>query len=217
MGRQGFEALAVILLSLATIGTAWCSRQAFVWSTESTQLSIQSVARGRDASDFRVKANQVFTLDIFLFSQYLNAHNASNEPFADFYSRQFSPELKQAYEVQTRSSKVPNGPIDPFTKDVYQRPLLSQADTLESESARMWYESLGAAKTGQHYALISVLLATALFFSGTAPQFEMRRKRCIVLTLGLAALLIAFGMFITVPRPSGRWGATLNVPRDGNR
>jgi hypothetical protein len=150
-----------------------------------------------------MKANQAYTLDIFLFSQFLNAHNRTNEPLADFYARQFSPELRQAYVAQTRSSKIPSAADDPFTKELYQSSLLPMADALESQSERMWYQSLEAAKAGQQYTLISVLLATALFFSGTAPQFETLRKRRIVLTLGLAALLIAVGMFIIMPTPSG--------------
>ena len=211
--RRGFEALAVILLSLATVGMAWCSYQATVWAAESTQLSMQSVARGSDASDLRIKANQAFILDIILFSQYLNAHNASNEPLAEFYARQFSPEFKQTYEAQIRSSKLTNVPTDLFTKDLYQSPLLARADRLESESERMWYNSIEAATAGQQYTLISVLLATALFFSGTAPQFERPRKRRIVLTLGLAALLTAFGMFITLPKPSaGRTPSSKATP-----
>lgn len=201
--RQGFEALAVILLSLATVGMAWCSYQASAWSTQSTKQSMQSVARSRDAWLFRIKANQVYTLDIFLFSQYLNAHNQSNEPLADFYARQFSPELKRAYEAQTSSSKRPNAPADPFTTNNYQSPFLARADVLEPESERMWRQSLEASKTAGHYTLISVLLAMALFFGGTAPQFETPLKRRIVLTLGLATLLIAFGMFIALPRPAG--------------
>ena len=129
--RQGFEALAVILLSLATVGMAWCSYQAFVWNAKSTQQSIQSIACSRNAWIFRIKANQMYTLDIFLFSQYLNAHSASNEPLADFYARQFSPELKQAYEAQIRSAKLPNAPTDPFTTNSYQSPVLAQADALD--------------------------------------------------------------------------------------
>jgi len=191
---------------------AWCSYQASLWNSQSTVLSTQSSARGRDASDFRIKANQAFILDIFLFSQYLNAHNASNEPLADFYARQFSPEFKQTYETQIKSSKVTNAPTDLFTKDLYQSPLLAQADRLESESERMWYDSLEAAKAGQQYTLISVLLAIALFFSGTAPQFERRRKRRIVLGLGLAALLTAFGMFIALPRPAGGRSSSFKAP-----
>jgi hypothetical protein len=193
---------------------AWCSYQASVWGSQSTKLSMQSVARGRDAANFRIKANQALTLDIFLFSQYLNAHNASNEPLADFYARQFSPELKQAYEAQPRSSKIPGAPTDPFTRNFYQTPLLTQADTLEPESERMWRESLDAGKTSHQFTLISVLLATALFFSGTAPQFKTPKKRRIVLTLGLASLLIAVGMFISMPRPSGGWSASLKDPRE---
>ena len=216
MDRRGFEALAVILLSLATVGMAWCARQAAVWGTESTKLSIQSVSRTRDAANFRIKANQVFTLDIFLFSQYLNAHNASNEPFADFYARQFSPELRQAYEAQTKSSRNTNVPPDPFLKGVYQTPLITQADTLESEGGILWTRSLEMGKTGDAYTLISVLLATALFFSGTAPQFETQKKRRIVLMLGLATLLISVGMFIAMPRPAG-WAISLKGPPEISR
>jgi hypothetical protein len=215
--RRGFEALAVGLLSLATVGTAWCAAQASVWNSHSTQLSMLSVARGRDASNFRIKANQALTLDIFLFSQYLNAHNASNEPFADFYARRFSPELKQAYEAQSRGSKVPNAPTDPFVEGVYQTPLLTRADNLESESERMWHESLQAGRTGHQYTLLSVLLATALFFSATAPQFHTAKKRCIVLALGLATLLIAVGMFIALPRPPGEWTTSFKPAPDVHR
>jgi hypothetical protein len=212
MDRRGFEALAVILLSLATVGMAWCARQAAVCGTESTKLSIQSVTRTRDASNFRIKANQVFTLDIFLFSHYLDALKATNEPFADFYARQFSPELKHAYEAQSRSSRDSNTPADPFVKGVYPTPLLTKAESMESESERMWNRSLEMGKTGDGYTLISVLLATALFFSGTAPQFETQKKRRIVLMLGLATLLISIGMFITLPRPTGGWATSFKTP-----
>lgn len=191
---------------------AWCSYQASRWNSQATILSSQSSARGRDASDFRIKANQAFILDILLFSQYLNARNASNEPLADFYARQFSPEFKQTYEAQIRSSKITNVPTDLFIKDLYQSPLLTKADNLESESERMWNDALEAGKAGQQYTLISVLLATALFFSGTAPQFERPKKRRIVLALGLAALLTAFGMFIALPRPSGARASSFNAP-----
>lgn len=215
--RQGFEALAVILLSLATVGMAWCSYQASVWSSESINLSMLSVARAKDAGNLRIKANQTLTLDIFLFSQYLNAHNTSNESLADFYARQFSPELKQAYLTQIRSSKVPGAPTDPFTKNLYQTPLLVRADALEPESERMWNQSLEAEEAVHQYTLISVLLATALFFSGTAPQFATPRKRRIVLTLGLAALLIAFGMFIVRIRQLAERAAPFRAPTEANR
>lgn len=214
-GRQGFEALAVILLSLATVAMAWCTYQASVWGSQSTQLSIQAVDLGRDASNFRIKAVQAQTLDIFLFSQYLTAQDTSNEPLADFYARQFSPELKQAYAAQARLSRTPGAPTDPFVTNFYQSPLLTQADALEPESERMWHQSLEAERAGHQYTLISVLLATALFFSGTAPQFQTPLKRRVVLTLGLAALLISIGMFIAMPKPAGV--ASVRASSEGKR
>lgn len=212
--RSAFEALAVVLLSLATVGTAWCSYQATGWNTRSTKLSIQSTARGRDAAAYRIKADQMFTLDVLLFSEYLNARSVSNEPLVRYYTGKFGPELKQAYEawMRARPFENPDAPPHPFVTNLYQNALLPQAASIDLESERLWYESGEAARAGHQYTLISVLLAAALFFGGTAPQFEMPRKRRMVLALGLLVLLVAIGMFANLPRSKEGWSVAPEVP-----
>src|SRR5262245_22267033 len=79
-----FEPVAVVLLSLATVGTAWCSYQAAVWSAVSQRTMNQSAARGRHAVADQLKAVQLATVDVLLFSQYINAHAASNETLMRF-------------------------------------------------------------------------------------------------------------------------------------
>src|SRR4051794_220960 len=98
-----FDAIAVILLSLATVGTAWCSYQATSWGARSTKLSSLSVIRTHEAATSRLKANQAVLLDAFIFSQYQNARNSSNEPLARIYEGQFRPELKQAFDAWMRT------------------------------------------------------------------------------------------------------------------
>jgi hypothetical protein len=201
-GGRGFEALAVVLLSLATVGMAWCSYQASGWSTRSGDLSLQSASLGRDVATFRIKAEQGITRDTFVFGEYLKAVETTNETLAKFYRGRFSPELKQAHEAwKARGS---NGD-DPFATNFYRAAWLAQAEAAEPESERLWYEAGEAGETSHQYTLISVLLATALFFGGTAPRFERPRKRCIVLALGLATLLTSLIMFVTLPRSKDGW------------
>jgi hypothetical protein len=214
--RRVFEALAVILLSLATIGSAWCSYQASAWGTQASKLSMQSLSRGRDASAYRIKANQLFMLDVHVFGEYAKAHDAGNELLAQFYVRKFRPELKHAFEswLKTKPLENPAAPADPFDEDLYQPRLLAEAVSKEVESERLWDESNKAARTGHAYILVSVLLATALFFAGTAPQFETYKARRVVLGLGLVVLLTAATTFLRLPLTTSSGIAEPKFPAD---
>jgi hypothetical protein len=201
-GRYGvFDAIAVVLLSLATVGTAWCSYQATSWGARSTKLSSQSVIRAHTAATSRLKANQMFLLDAFLLSQYLNAYNSSNEPLAHIYAGQFRPELKQAFEawMRTRPFENPDAPPHPFVTNIYQPPLMVEADRIDLESDHLWDEAENADKISRRYILTTVLLAAALFFGGTAPQLKTPRGRRAVLWLGLIVLFAAFATFFNLP------------------
>lgn len=144
----------------------------------------------------------MLTRDIFLFSEYLNARSTSNEAVASFYARRFSPQLTEAHEAWKRSGRSTNVLADdPFETNLYRLPLAARADAAESEGKQLWNESGVAAEASNHYILISVVLAAVLFFAGVAPQFETRKKRDVVLMLGMAGLLVAIGMFVMLPRP----------------
>src|SRR5262245_29355224 len=80
-----FEPLALLLLSLATVGTAWCSFQAAAWGGMSQRLSNLSAAAGRRAASTELQSYQMALLDVLLFSQHINARASSNEALAKFY------------------------------------------------------------------------------------------------------------------------------------
>jgi hypothetical protein len=205
-----FDAIAVILLSLATVGTAWCSYQATAWGSHSTKLSSQSVIQAHTAATARLKANQMLLMDAFILTQYLNAKNSSNEPLARIYSERFRPELRLAFDawMSTRPFENSNASPHPFVTNIYQPPILADADRFDSESDRLWSLAEDADKVSRRYILTTVLLAAALFFGGTAPQLKTPRGRRAVLLLGLIVLFAAFGSFFNLPmfpvnRPPG--------------
>src|SRR5262245_22715517 len=137
--QAGFESLALLLLSLATVGTAWCSFQAAVWTGGSQRLTNMSAVSGRRAVADELHSYQTALLDVLLFSQFINARAGSNDSLARFYSDRFRGEAKTAFEawMAARPFENSNAPAHPFVTNLYQPALLETARQAEAESQRL--------------------------------------------------------------------------------
>jgi hypothetical protein len=196
-----FEPVALVLLSLATVGTAWCSFQAAVWGGVSQRTMNLSAVSGRRAAANELQSCQLEIADILLFSQHINARASSNEALARFYSDRFRSEAKAAFEawMATHPFENTNAPPHPFVTNFYQPRLLAQAQQAEAESLSLWQQAGDAGRTSRGYVLVTVLLASALFCGGSAPKFETLWIRRGVLALGLAAFLFAAQRLLALP------------------
>ena len=185
--------MALVLLSLATVGTAWCSFQAAAWGGTSQRTTNLSQACSRRASANELRSYQVALLDVLLFSQFVNARASSNALLSQFYADRFRDEAKVAFNawMATRPFENSNAPAHPFLTNFYQPRLLVEARLAESESQRLWQQAGEAGRISRAYVLITVLLASALFCGGTAAKFETSWIRRAVLALGLAAFVFA--------------------------
>ena len=195
------ESVAVLLLSVATVGTAWCSYEAASWGAVAQKYSGLAGGASRNSSLARLQAQQAAVLDILLFSQYINARAGSNQALSQFYSDRFRSEAKTAFDAwqATRPFENPNAPPHPFVTNFYQPRLLSDAAKADEESQR-WGDKAGdAGRMSRNYILITVLLASALFCGGTAPKFEAPTIRRIVLVLGFAAFVFAIARLLLLP------------------
>jgi hypothetical protein len=188
-----FEPIALILLSLATVGTAWCSFQAAVWGGVAQRNMNLSAASGRRAVTLELQSYQMALMDVLLFSQQMNAHASSNETLARFYADRFRGEAKVAFAewMATRPFENPNAPPHPFVTNFYKPRLLQEARQVDADSQNFWQEGGNAGRTSRSYVLITVLLACALFCGGAAAKFEAIWIRRAVLALGLAAFIFA--------------------------
>ena len=191
----------MVLLSLATVGTAWCSFQAAAWGGVSQRTMNLSAASGRNAARDQLQSSEMSVLDVMLFSEYINARASSNEPLARFYAERFRGEAKTAFNawMATRPFENPDAPPHPFVANLYQPHLLADAAREEDESQRSWQQAGEAGRTGRSYVLITVLLSSALFCGGTASKFDSLWMRRAVLALGLAAFVFAIGRLWQLP------------------
>jgi hypothetical protein len=196
-----FEPVGLVLLSLATVGTAWCSFQAATWGGVSQRTMNLSAIAGRRAVANELQSYQLRLADVMLFSHYINARASSSETLARFYADRFRGEAKTAFEawMATHPFENANAPAHPFVTNLYQPRLLADASVAEAESQRLWQEAGEAGRTSRGYVLITVLLASALFCGGTASKFDMLWIRRAVRALGLAAFVLAAVRLFMLP------------------
>jgi hypothetical protein len=194
-----FEPVALVLLSLATVGTAWCSFQAAVWGGVSQRTMNLSAVSGRRAAADQLQNSQMGVLDVILFSEYVNARASSNETLARFYAERFRGEAKTAFEawIATRPFENHDAPAHPFVTNLYHPYLLENSRAAEAESQRQWQEAGNAGRNSRSYVLITV--ASALFCGGTASKFEALWIRRAVLALGLSAFVFAAARLLLLP------------------
>jgi hypothetical protein len=196
-----FEPVALLLLSLATVGTAWCSYQAATWGGVAQGRMNLSAATSRQAAVAKIESLQYTMADVLLFSQYINARATTNEPLARFYAERFRGEAKSAFEawLGTKPFENPAAPLHPFVTNLYQPQLMIVAREKEAEAGELWREGAESGRTGRAYVLVTVLLATALFCAGTASKFERPAIRRSVLALGVVGLLFAISRLLMLP------------------
>jgi hypothetical protein len=195
------EAVGLVLLSLATVGTAWCSYQAAAWGGAAGGTMNQSIACSRRAATKQLQADQRALLDVMLFSAYMDAYANSNQTLARFYAQRFRDEARTAFDawMATRPFENPDAKPHPFVSDYYHPRLLDEVQSEEAEAERLSAKAGEVGRVSRNYVLITVLLACALFCGGTASKFDTPWIRRTVLVFGLGAFVFAAARLFLLP------------------
>lgn len=185
------EMVAVMLLGIATIGTAWCGYQASRWNQDQGDLS-------RASSDLRVEANRQFGLatqeivyDANLVAQYAKAVVDGDTRLQEFFRTTlfrpaFLPVLERWQQAIESGTLPPNLLED---RDYLDAQLAGYQET-QTKAEAIDLESKQAGENGDEYVLITLLLAAALFFAGVTTSFKVHAARLVLISL--AAVLIAY-------------------------
>jgi hypothetical protein len=199
-GSRLLEIIAVLLLGITTVGTAWCGYQSSQWNGAQGDLA-------REASDQRVEASRLFGLatqrfsyDASFIGRYAEAAQSGNTALTQFYRTNlvrpdFLPVLDQ-WETQLRAGHTPTSLFeDPAYRDAqfgdYQR-AVDQAEVLTQESQR-------AGETANAYVITTILLAVALFFAGITSSFRYTPARALLLILALGTVAVAASRLADLP------------------
>jgi hypothetical protein len=185
------EMIAVLLLGVATIGTAWCGYQASRWNQDQGEIA-------REGSDLRVEANRQFGLatqaivyDANLVAQYARAVVDGDTQLQEFYrATLFRPAFLPVLERWQQSIQEGRTPTRLLEDRDYVDSQLADYQATQASAEAKDVEAKDAGKNGDDYVLTTLLLAAALFFAGVTTSFKMQLARLVLLMF--AAVLIAY-------------------------
>jgi hypothetical protein len=200
-GRDWVELIATVLLSVATVATAWSAYQANRWNGEATKATSRGNAARIESTRASGLANRQIQIDVALFTQFIDAFAQEQTELADFYRARFRDEFKPAFEAwaATKPRMNPDAPLTPFELPLYRLAANEEAETLEATADDFAAQARRNIQRSANYVLGVVLFASALFFAGMSTKLGTPRLRVVLLGLGCVVFLGTLVWIATSP------------------
>ena len=190
------DVIAVFVLSVTAILTAWCGFEASKWSGEmSIEFSQASAARIR-SSDFASEARDARSIDLAVYAQWIDARATGDASLASYVEARFTPRFQIAFDAWQKNGEDLKSP---FAEPSYVPNGTLQAKTESTTADRLFASALHSNQRGDNYSLLTVLFALVLFFSAMSSRDKFPVAGWVL--LGLAVLIVIAGGIILASYP----------------
>jgi len=190
------EIIAVALLSLTAILTAWCGFESSKWGGQmSIQFSQASGARIQSIN-YSSEARDARSVDLAIYTQWIDAKARQDETLATYVSQRFTPAFTIAFDDWQKSG---DQALSPFAEPSYVPDGEAQSEKLAKQADRDFAAALESNQRGDNYSILTVLFALVLFFAALAGRTSSRWAGWFM--LGLAALVALGGVVILATFP----------------
>ena len=196
------ELIAVVLLSVTAIATAWTGFQASKWGGAMSISFSQASSARIEASRQQTIANRMQTIQVGLYAQWLQAYSAGDDQLADFLEARFPPPLDVAFPawLDTKPLKNPAAPESPFEMDEYQLEPLEQAAAADARADAKFAEALRDNQRGDNYTVLTIAFATVLFFAALSGRMRSHRSQWVLLGLGGLGFIASTIVLLSFPK-----------------
>lgn len=190
------EIVTVMLLAVATVGSAWSAYQVSKWNgVETDEARASAVLRIESSREFGL-ATQKAAYDAATVAQYAAAVAGENEPLQDFLRatlvRPGFVAMFESWEAQIAAGQTPTNLL---ADEDYLSELFAPSDALDAEAGEATVRAEEAGANGDDYIRLTLFFASALFFAGITASFSNRFSK-VVLLLGSAVILAAAGVLL---------------------
>ena len=191
----------VVLISLATVASAWCGYQAARWDEQQALGYSQANAARVQASIASERSNAIRLLDIGLFVQYESAVFARNDRFAAFLRPRFTPELRRSLDAWLATAPLtnPRAPSSPFVMPEYHLKSDNEYAAASKRASALTAQAHQANEQSDAYVYLTVLFASVSFLGGVGGR--LRYPRHLILT-SIGAILFIFALIKLLRYPA---------------
>ena len=198
------ELIAAIMLSAATVVTAWSAYQATRWSGDQAGNYTEASATRTESVRASTLANRQILIDVDTFLNWLDATQEGDHALADDIHARMRQEFLPAFDAWLETAttgSIPDG--TPFERSEYRLAAEEQAKLLETKASKLFQEGQRSNQVSDDFVLAAVLFASVLFFSGLAGTFDSLRAQLFLLILGALMLLVGTIIVVTLPQNVG--------------
>ncbi|GLI26335.1 hypothetical protein ARHIZOSPH14_05770 [Agromyces rhizosphaerae] len=194
--RTLIDIIAVFVLSVTAVLTAWCGFEASKWGGEMSIAFSQASSARIQATNFEGEARDSRMFDLVIWATYVEAIANGDDALADYVEERFTPHFAVAFEDWNAGGREEAGP---FGLDSYVPPGTEEAAELGALADQKFQEALDNNQRGDDYSLLTVLFALVLFLSAMA-QRDISSKAAWGL-LGMALVVAVVGIVILTTFP----------------
>lgn len=202
-GRAGVrELVAVVVLSVTAVLTAWSGFEASKWGGEMSIAFSQASGARIEASRFSAEADAARGFDLDIFSVYVQAVAEGDDTLADFVETRFTDHFAVAFDAWTamRPLENPDAPKGPFALPEYEPPGAAEAEASDARADALFAKALENNQRGDDYTLLTVLFALVLFFTAVSQRLRSATLTWVVLGGAMTLLLVGVGFLIAFPK-----------------
>jgi len=195
---------AVVLLSLATLATAWSGYQAALWSGIQSQRYAEASALRVKGEAQSVTGGQLHIDDLVLVNGWFNAIETGNPKLAADYRRRLRPAFQPVFNAWLALRPLTNrgAPPGPTYMPSYHPAPYVVAAGLNASADRRYLEGTQAKTNDDRHILSTVFFAAVLFLAAVSLRLEWRPLRIGVLGFGTTMFLAALVFVLTLPTAS---------------
>jgi len=194
--RPFIEIVAVAMLSVTAILTAWCGFQAAKWSGERAIAFAEASAARVEASDADSEAREARVVDLIIYAEWVTAEAEGETVFADEIEARFTPHFTVAFDAWQDGGQVEPGP---FAMAEYVPPGTVESAERSAYAEARFADAVEDTERGDNYSLLTVMFALVLFLTAMAQRDIHHRAAWIM--LGLAALIALTGLIVLLTFP----------------
>lgn len=196
------EVVVSIILSFASLLTAWNGYQASQWGQVQGRNNNQNIALRVQSSQATAIATQQQQIDVNVFIAWLQATSTSDQRLADFYRARFRAEFKPAFEEWVSGRPLTNtqAAATPFELPSYAPAKFKEAAMLEQQAGEAQARGQQAGATVVRYVIATLFVAASLFFAGISRSFNYRSVRLVLVVASLFLFLNGLINSIGLPK-----------------
>ena len=194
--RPFIEIVAVAMLSVTAILTAWCGFQSAKWSGERSIAFAEASAARVEASDADNEAREARVVDLIIYAEWVTAEADGQTVLADEIEARFTPHFAVAYDAWQDGGQVEPGP---FAMAEYVPPGTVESAERSAYAEARFADAVEDTERGDNYSLLTVMFALVLFLTAMAQRDIHHRAAWIM--LGLAGLIALTGLIVLLTFP----------------